>query len=105
MSAVLDDLASPESRPVTVPDSGSSVDTLLASALQRNMSFTEDRKRQHTPGTANRPRQLRKAADLDSDDLKENHDPVAHSTKKKVPEAGLAASAQMSKMQNANCNK
>lgn len=31
-----------------------SVDALLATALQQNMSFTEDRKRQHTPGTANR---------------------------------------------------
>ena len=38
----------------TESDSGSSVETMLASALQRNMSFTEDRKRQHTPGTANR---------------------------------------------------
>ncbi|KAL3158255.1 hypothetical protein ABBQ38_010506 [Trebouxia sp. C0009 RCD-2024] len=39
---------------------------MLASALQRNMSFTEDRKRQHTPGTANRPKQFRKAADMDN---------------------------------------
>ncbi len=38
----------------TGQDSDSLIDTLLASALQRNMSFTEDRKRQHTPSTANR---------------------------------------------------
>ncbi|DBA87710.1 TPA: hypothetical protein ACH3X1_004713 [Trebouxia sp. C0004] len=67
-------------------DSDSSIDTLLATALQRNMSFTEDRKRQHTPGTANRPRQLRKGVDMEFDaDQKENNDPVAPSTKKVTP--------------------
>ena len=30
------------------------IDESLATALQRNMSFADDRKRQHTPSTANR---------------------------------------------------
>ena len=39
---------------VRAEDDSSSIDAMLATALQRNMSFKEDRKRQHTPSTANR---------------------------------------------------
>ena len=35
-------------------DGNTSIDAMLATARQRNMSFKEDRKRQHTPSTANR---------------------------------------------------
>ncbi|DBA71288.1 TPA: hypothetical protein ACH3X2_011104 [Trebouxia sp. C0005] len=84
MVASTDEPGSPDRR--SGRDSDSSIDTLLASALQRNMSFTEDRKRQHTPGTANRPRQLRKGVEMEFDaDQKENNDPVALSTKKVTP--------------------